>query len=92
MVVPQDRKQELVFGVSDSFDDETIVAREVEEGARFAWGAEFGEDILGGEGEEVVGGVEMEVVFSEFAEDPGRVILEFEVVLGGRSEFVTDTV
>jgi hypothetical protein len=49
MVVFQDGEEEFVLRVLDGFDDEAVIAREVE-GARFAWGAEFGEDVFEGEG------------------------------------------
>jgi len=35
----EDRKEEFGFGVTDSFDDESVVARKVEERPRFARGA-----------------------------------------------------
>jgi hypothetical protein len=38
--------QELVFRVVNRLDDEAIVAREVEEGTRFAGRAEFGENVF----------------------------------------------
>ena len=70
----------FMFGVVDGLDDEAVVAREVEEGAGLAGRAELGEDVLGGEGEEVVGRVQVEVVLAQLAEDVGRVVLELEVV------------
>lgn len=62
-------------------DDEPVVTREVEERARLARRAEFGEDVLGSEGKEVVGGVQVEVVLAQFSEYPWCVVLELEVVL-----------
>lgn len=81
VVLLEDAPEELVLGMSDRLDDEPVVAREVEERPRFARRAEFGEDVFGGEGDEVVGGVEVEVL-AQLAEDPRRVVLELEVVLG----------
>ena len=74
--------EELVLVVVDRLDDEAVVPREIKERAGFARGAEFGEDVFGGEGEEVVGWVEVEVFFSQSSEDPGCVVFELEVVLG----------
>lgn len=91
VVVLQDLAQELVLRVADRFDDEAVVAREVEERAALARRPEFGQDVLGGEGDEVVGRVEVEV-FAQFTEHPGRVILELEVVLDGRCQLVSDAV
>lgn len=92
MIVLEDRADELVFRVVDGLDDEPVVAREVEEGAGFSGGAEFGKDILLGEGEEVVCRIEVERFFAELTEDPGRVVLEFEVVFDGGRQFVSETV
>lgn len=92
VVVLQDRPQELMLVVVDRLDDEAVVAREVEEGAGFARGAELGEDVFRGEGEEVVRRVEPEFLFPQLAEDPRRVVFEFEVVLCRRREFVSDAV
>lgn len=87
----EDAPQELVLRVSDRLDDEAVVAREVEKGARLARRAQLGEDVLGGKGDEVVGGVEVEVL-AQLAEDPRSVVLELEVVLGRRRELVADAV
>jgi hypothetical protein len=91
VVVLQDREQELVLAVPDRLDDEAVVARKVEERARLARRAELGQDVLGGEREQVVGRIEAEEL-ADVAEDPGRVVLELEVVLGRRRELVADDV
>lgn len=39
VIVLQNRSQKFVLGVVDSFNDEAVVTREVEEGSRFARGA-----------------------------------------------------
>ena len=85
----EDLEQKFVLGVADRLDDEAIVAREVEEGARLAGRAELGEDVLGGEGEEVVGRIETEEL-ADVTEDPRAVVLELEVVLGAGRELVAD--
>lgn len=41
VVLFQDRQEELVFGMTDGFDDETVVAGKIEEGSRFSRGAKF---------------------------------------------------
>ncbi len=50
-----------MFGVVYGLDDEPIVPREVEERPRLAWRAEFREDVLGREGQQVVGRIKVEV-------------------------------
>ena len=64
VVLLQYPSEELVFRVVDRLDDEAVVAREVEERARLSGRAEFRQDVLRGEREEVVGGIELEVIFS----------------------------
>jgi hypothetical protein len=91
VVVLEDGAEELVLAVPDGLDDEAVVAGEVEERAALAGGAEFGEDVFGGEGDEVVRGVEVKVL-PKLAEDPGGVVFELEVVLDRRSKLVTDAV
>lgn len=81
VILLQDLPKKLVFRVVDGLDDEAVVAAEIEERARLARRAEFRKDVLGGEGKEVVGRIEVKV-FSELAKDPGGVVLELEVVLG----------
>lgn len=89
-VLPENTKEELVFCVPDGLDDEAVIAGEVEERAAFAWGGEFGEYVFGCEGEQVVCGVQREVVFAEFAEDPRGIVFEFEIVSRRGCEFVPD--
>ena len=86
----QDVSEELVLRVVYGLDDKPVVAREVEKRAGLPGRAELGEDVFRGEGEEVVRGVDMEVVFAQLAEDPWRVVFELEVVLCRRRELVPD--
>jgi len=79
VVLLQDLPQEFVFGMSNRFDDEPIISREVEEGSRFPWRTEFREDVFRSERDEVVGRIEEEV-FAQFAEYPWSVIFELEIV------------
>jgi hypothetical protein len=92
MVVLEDGAKKFVLRVRDRFDDEPVVAREVEERPRLSGRAEFGQDVFGGEREQVVGGVQVEMFLAQVAKDPRRVVLEFEVVLGRRSELIADAV
>jgi hypothetical protein len=46
MVVFQNLADEFVFAVVDRFDDEPVVAGEIEEGARFPRGSELRENVL----------------------------------------------
>lgn len=91
-VLRKNAKEELVFRVPNGLYDEAVIAGEVEERAAFAWGGEFGKDVFGCEGEEVVCGVQREVDFAEFAEDPRGIIFEFEIVSRRGSEFVPDDI
>ena len=77
--------------VVDGFDYKPVVAREIEKGARFSWAAELGENVLGGEGEEVIGGIESEVVLSKLTKDPWRVVFELEIIFGRGCQLVTNT-
>lgn len=63
-------EEKLGFGVSNGLDDKFVIAREVEEGARLPGRAKFGKDVLGGERDEVVSRIELEVIFPELAEHP----------------------
>jgi hypothetical protein len=46
IILFEDLEQEFMFRVPDGLDNESVVAGEVEERARFAWGSEFGKDVL----------------------------------------------
>jgi hypothetical protein len=46
IILFEDLEQEFMFRVPDGLDNESVVAGEVEERARFARGSEFGEDVL----------------------------------------------
>lgn len=39
-------QEEFVFRVTDGFDDESVVAGEVEKGTGFSWRAQFREDVF----------------------------------------------
>jgi hypothetical protein len=91
VVVLQDRAQELVLRVPDRLDDEAVVARKVEERPALARRTEFRQDVLGGEGDEVVGRVEVEVL-AQLAEDPRSIVFELEVVFDRGRELIADTV
>lgn len=80
-----------MLGVMDGFDDVLVIAGKVKETTRFSRRAQLGQDIFGGQRYKVICRVKLEVL-AKMAKDPGRVVLEFEVVLGRRSEFVSGTV
>ena len=79
-----------MFRVVDGLDDEAVVAREVEETPGLAGTSQLGEDVLAREGKQIVGGIEMKVL-AQLAEDPWRIVLEFEVVLGRRRKLVANS-
>ena len=78
--------------VPDGLDNEPIVAGKVEKRARLSRRAQFGEDVLGGEREEVVGGIELEIVLSQLAKHPWGIVFKLEVVLGRGRQFISDAV
>ena len=82
VVVFQDGEEEFVLWMPDGFDDEAVVAGEVE-GAWFAQGAEFGE--------EVVCGVQVEAIFVQFVEYPGGMVFGFEIIFSQGREIVANT-
>jgi len=88
IIVSENFAKKFVFGVMNGLDDVFVVAREIEETARFARGTEFGQDVFRSERNEIVSGIQTKVV-AKVAEDPGSVVLELEVVLGRWCEFVT---
>jgi hypothetical protein len=61
VILLEDAPEKLVLRVANRLDDEPVVSREVEERARLARRAELREDVLGGERDEIVRGVEVEV-------------------------------
>ena len=91
VVVLQNLSKELVFGVVNSLDDVLVVAREIEKAAALAWRAELGKNVFTCQRDKVIGRVELEGS-AEMAEDPWCIVLELEVVLGGRSKLVTSSV
>ena len=48
-----------MFGMSYGLDNKPIVSREIKEGTRFARGAEFRENVFGGERQEVIGRIKL---------------------------------
>lgn len=91
VVVLENLAEELMFGVVDGFDDVLVVAGEIEEAATLAGRAELGKDVFAGQRYEIIGRVELEGS-AEMAEDPWCIVLELEVVFGGRSKLVTSSV
>jgi hypothetical protein len=80
MVIFEDRPEVLVFGVVNGLDDEAVVSRKVEEGSRLSWRSEFGQDVFRRQGQQIVGRIQVKVIFPQFSKDPRRIILELEVV------------
>ena len=80
MVVFENRPEVLVFGVMNRLDDEAIVPRKIKEGSRLSWRPEFGQNIFCRQGQQIIGRIQVKVVFTQFSKDPRRIILEFEVV------------
>jgi hypothetical protein len=91
MIVLENRLQKLVFRVMNSLDDEAIVSRKVEERPRLAWRPQLREDIFCRQRQQIVGRVEMEIVFAELSEYPWGIVLELEVVSCRRCKFVPNT-
>ena len=91
VVLLQDLAQELGLAVVDRLDDVLVVAREIEKAAALAWRAELGKNVFTCQRDKVIGRVELEGS-AEMTEDPWRIVLELEVVLGGRSKLVASSV
>lgn len=82
--------QDLMLGVMNGLDDILIISRKVEEAPTLARRAQLGEDILAGEGHEVIGRVEAELC-PETSKYPRGIVLEFEVILGRGGQLVSGT-
>lgn len=82
VVALQYRAEELVFCMPNRLDDEAIVTGEVEERPGFARRPELRKNILRGEGEEVVSGVQVKTVLAKLAEDPRSIVFKLEIVFG----------
>ena len=91
VVVLEYLPKEFMLGVVDGFDDVLVVAGEIEEAATLAGRAELGKDVFAGQRHEIIGRVELEGS-AEMAEDPWCIVLELEVVFGGRSKLITSSV
>jgi hypothetical protein len=81
MVVFQNLADKLVFVVVYRFDNEPVVTGEVEERARFARGAKLRENVLLRQRQKIISRIKVEALLPQISEDPGRIILEFEIVL-----------
>jgi len=68
-----------VLDAADGLDDKAVVGRVVEKAATLARRAQLGENVLARERHEIVCRVDLEL-FPYGSEDPGGVVLEFEVV------------
>lgn len=68
-------------------DDVFVVAGEIEEATTFAGRAKLRQDVFACQRDEIVGGINLEVC-SDMAKDPWCIILEFEIVLCRRRQFV----
>ena len=77
-----------MFGVVDGFDNVFVVSRKIEEASALAWRTQLGKDILAGKGHQIIGRVKSELC-SQTSKNPRRIVLEFEVIFGRRSQFIT---
>ena len=80
VVVFENLAQEFVLGVVDGFNDVFVVSGEIEEAATLSRRAKFGQDVLPCERHQIVGRVQPEKS-TQMSKDPGRIILELEVIL-----------
>ena len=81
IVLLENREQKLVLRVANGLYDEAVVAGKVKERARLARRPQFGEDVLGGEREKVISGIELEIVLAQLPEHPGGIIFKLEIIL-----------
>lgn len=89
-VVLEDLAKKLMLGMVNGLDDVLVVTREVEETAALARRAKFGQYILARQRHEVICWVQSKAC-AEMAENPRRVVLKLEVVLGGGNQLVPGT-
>jgi len=83
IIFGQDLSEKFVLGVVDGLDDVLVVARKIEEATTLAGRAQFGQNILAGEGHQVISRIESELG-TKVSKDPRRIVLEFEIVFCGR--------
>lgn len=88
MVVFQNLADELVFAVVYRFDNEPVVTGEVEERAGFPGGAKLRENVLLRQRQKIISRIKVEALLPQISEDPGRIILELEIVLDRGCELV----
>ena len=81
MVVFQNLADELVFVVVYRFDNEPVVTGEVEERARLPRGAKLREDVFLRQRQKIISRIKVEALLPQISEDPGRIVLELEIVL-----------
>lgn len=87
MVITEDFAQQFMLGMVDGLDYIFIVSGEIEEAAAFARRSKFGENVLAGQGHQVVGRIQLEFC-PEMAEHQRCIIFELEIVLGGWSKLI----
>jgi len=88
MVFSENSSKELVLGVTDCLDNEPVVLRKVEEAPALSGRAELREDVPAGKRHEVIRRIQSRV-FAKRPEDPGGIILELEVILGGGGHLIS---
>lgn len=91
VVILEDPPEELVLGMVDGLDDVLIVSRKIEKASTLAGRSQFGKNVLASQRHQVVRRVDLERL-PQMAEHPGRVVLELEVVFGGRRQLVASAV
>lgn len=78
-VIFQDLPQKLMLCVVDSLDDILIVSGKIKKATTLAWRAQLRQNILARERHEIIGRVQPKKC-TKMPEDPGRIILELEVI------------
>lgn len=84
IILLQHGKKELMLRMTDRLDYKAVVPGKVEERARLARRAQFREDVLGRQREQIVGRIKLKAVFAKITKNPWCIILKLEVILGGR--------
>ena len=87
IVLSEYLSQQLVLRMVDCLYDIFVVPRKIEEAAAFAWGAEFRKYIFACQRHKIVGWIKLKIS-SKMTEYPRRIVLELEVVLCRRGQFV----
>jgi hypothetical protein len=91
IIVFQDLAKKLVLAVMNGFDNVLVIPREVEEATTLPWGPKLGKNVLPSERHQIIGRVQPKKG-TKMSKDPGRIVLELEVVFCRRHQLISRAV